>query len=90
MNYIFAEIEKEREYQDSKWGTDFDDKNTLNDWCSYIVNYLGKAIAMKNTKEEQRIFLIKVATLSVAALEAFDRNHGFPNRHYDEHTNEPK
>lgn len=80
---IFNDILKEREYQNRKWGVSVDDKNTINDWTSFMVNYLGKAIAMANSKEEQRLYLIKVAALAVAALESFDRNNGFPNRHYD-------
>lgn len=80
---IFNEIQAERLYQDNKWGTEFDDKNTLNDWIVYINNYAAKAAFMGNTPEEQRAALIKVASLAVAALETFDRNNGFPKRHYD-------
>ena len=85
---IFEEIKKEREYQDSKWGSEFDDKNTINDWVAYINIYLGKAIIIdratfKPDKKQQRTNILKVATLATAALEAFDRNDGFPPRHYD-------
>lgn len=80
---VYDEIKEEREYQDIKWGTEFDNKNTLNDWCSYIVNYLGRAVTMFNNPKDQRLALIKVAALAVAALESFDRNGGFPPRHYD-------
>lgn len=80
---IINEIKAERDYQDKKWGYEFDDKNTLNDWATYINIYLAKATAMGIQKEEQRKMLVKVATLAVAALETFDRNGGFPNRHYD-------
>lgn len=80
---VYDEIREERTYQDEKWGTEFDDKNTLNDWCTYIVMYLGKAAYMGSPKEAQRSFFLKVAALAVAALEAFDRNNGFAPRHYD-------
>jgi len=80
---IFKEIDEEREYQNSRWGTEFDDKNTLNDWNTYIGIYGGYAAEMFRTKEEQRKYMLKVAALAVAALETFDKNDGFPPRHYD-------
>lgn len=80
---IFAEIESERAYQDGKWGTQFDNRNTINDWGTYIGIYVAKATAMGVPKEEQRKQLLKVASLSIAALETFDRNNGFAARHYD-------
>lgn len=85
---IFQAIEKERTHQDTLWGVEFDDKNTPNDWVTYMMYYLGQATAMdretrrfdgKRFREE----LLKAATLCVAALEAFDRNNGMPPRHYD-------
>jgi len=80
---IFEQINQERDYQDGKWGVGFDDKNTMNDWFTYIAIYGGRACEMARTKEEQRKFLLKTATLAVAALEAFDRNDGMAPRHYD-------
>jgi len=81
---IFEAIEKERAYQDEKWGTRFDDRNTVNDWAAYINTYLGeRTTKMGLTPEQQREGMVKVATLAVAALESFDRNQGFPPRHYD-------
>jgi len=82
-NKIFKEIKKERAYQDEKWGVKFDDKNTLNDWITYINIYAGEAAKMGISKEEQRKYMVKVASLAVAALEVFDRNGGFAPRHYD-------
>ncbi len=83
MMNVYEEIKAEREYQDKKWGIAFDDKNTLNDWITYINIYAAKAAAMGNTKEEQRKQMVKVAALTVAALQSFDRNGGFAPRHYD-------
>jgi hypothetical protein len=80
---IFEQIEAERKYQDGKWGDEFDKKNTLNDWVTYINIYAGQAAKMGNSKEEQRTQMLKVATLAVAALERFDENDGFAPRHYD-------
>ena len=34
---IIAEITNERNYQKRKWGNEFDDKNTVNDWVTYIT-----------------------------------------------------
>lgn len=84
MDKILEEIRRERERQDKLWGTAFDDRNTINDWAAYIGQYNGQAIDMLNSPVEQRIALVKVAALAVAALEAFDRNDGFPPRHYDQ------
>ena len=80
---IFSEINDERAYQDKKFGTSFDDKNTYNDWMSYISMYLSDGGKMKNPKDMQRVGLMKAASLCVAALEAFDRNDGMFSRHYD-------
>jgi len=80
---IFKEINEEREYQNSRWGTEFDDKNTLNDWNMYIGMYGGYAAEIGKSKEHQRKYMSKVAALAVAALETFDRNDGFAPRHYD-------
>jgi hypothetical protein len=79
----YSEIIDERTYQDGKWGTAFDDKNTINDWAAYIGIYLATATTMHAPKAKQREGLLKVASLAVAALQAFDRNGGFPPRHYD-------
>jgi len=78
---IFKAIEAERAYQDSKWGTEFDDKNTPNDWVAYITAYLGKSISVSKPWDEEvfRTAMLKVAALSVAVLERED----YAPRHYD-------
>ena len=82
---IFAQIDAERVYQDGKWGVEFDNANTPNDWAAYINLYMGRATAMENRKDlaKQREAWVKVATLAVAAVEAFDRNGSHAKRHYD-------
>lgn len=82
MDEIFDQIRKERECQNAKWGVAFDDKNTANDWSSYVTRYNGNA-SFAATPNEWRTQVVKVAALAVAALEAFDRNGGLPGRHYD-------
>jgi len=84
MEKVLEEIKKERERQESHWGTDFDDKNTLNDWVAYIMIKAGQAASMFSSPEKQRENLLKTAALAVAACEAFDRNNGFPERHYED------
>lgn len=80
---VYEEIKAERSYQDSRWGTAFDDKNTANDWVAYISMYAAKASPEKWDAAEFRKGMIKVATLAVAAIETFDRNGKLPPRHYD-------
>jgi len=88
MNRIFEDIINERKYQENRWGTDFDNKNTLNDWVSYIGFYCARASSMNATKQEQRKALVQVAALTVASLETFDKNGQFFPRHYDLDKNE--
>lgn len=81
---IFSEIEEERKYQDKLWGHEEDDKHTVNDWVAFITMYAGKAIPIALTAWEQRKFILKVASLAIAALEAYERNQKtFPPRHYE-------
>ncbi len=88
INNILADISKERESQDHRWGHEFDDKNTANDWSAYITRYNGNASfcttygqPFDGTAWRQQ--MVKVAALAVAAIESFDRNNGLPRRHYD-------
>lgn len=86
---IVHAILKEREYQESKWGSDFDDKNTINDWVTYICHYASKAGMEEDLSgSADTRMLVKAATLCFAALEADARNNGFPARHYDGDTND--
>lgn len=80
---IFNMIDDEREYQDGKWGTEFDDKNTANDWVSYLTRYAAKAAEFELTPEAFEIAMVKVASIAVAAIEASRRNGGPALRHYD-------
>ena len=80
IDKIFEDIKKERQYQIEKWGNDLDDKNTINDWVTYISSHVTQA-AMGHRPPEQE--LMKAATLCVAALEALDRNSSFKKGHYD-------
>ena len=80
---ILEEIREERDYQDDRWGIEFDDQNTINDWLTYMMIYGGQAARMDSQPSTQRRNLVKVAALAVAALESFDRNRRFAPRHYE-------
>lgn len=80
---ILAAIDQEREHQDKKYGVQFDDRNTVNDWGTYINHYVAKMTQFHVPKQDRISFLIKIAALATAALEAKFRNNGFPPRHYD-------
>lgn len=83
MNTILQTIKDERAYQDKKWGISFDDKNTKNDWVTYITMYASQGAKMGESDARFRTMMLKVAALAVAAIEAGDRNEGYPPRHYD-------
>ena len=39
---ILEEIKAERKYQDQKWGKNFDEQNSINDWITYLVKYASR------------------------------------------------
>jgi hypothetical protein len=81
---ILNDISYERDYQEGKWGDEFDKKNTPNDWLTYIGAYTGKAFTFPFDPDVFRASLVKVAALCVAAIEQLDKNDGaMPKRHYD-------
>lgn len=77
-------VSAERDYQDAKWGTEFDDLNSPNDWVPYIVRYAALACEFNMTKAQFQKAMVKVAALAVAAIETSERNDGCAPRHYDE------
>jgi predicted RNA-binding Zn ribbon-like protein len=81
---VLDEIRDERDYQDTRWGTEFDDKNDLDNWVRYIITYAARASNFQAPPSQQRRDLVKVAAIAVAAVQAFDRNGGFPPRHYED------
>ena len=83
IDYILRDIKAERHYQNTQWGTKFDDKNTANDWVAYIVNQMAEGNTLPFDPAKWRYKMIKVSALAVAAIEAFDRNGTLPMRHYD-------
>ena len=81
---LYREVEMELEYARKQWGVEFDTKNTLNDWVTYIVMYAGDAAKMKTPPNEAEQKLIKVAGLAISALENLRANGKFAPRHYEE------
>lgn len=70
------EVKAERAYQDTKFGTAFDDKNTPYNWAAYINQYatrnlIGDPAAV--SIEAFRKDMVKVAATAIAAIEAIDR-----------------
>ncbi len=85
---ILEAINDERAYQDALRGPKFDDKNTANDWASYITSYVSEAVKFQKTDgqfnlERFQTKLLKAITIGVACLESVERNGGLPKRHYD-------
>lgn len=74
---IIGEVIGERTYQENK-GFDIanDDLNTEDDWHTWIKDYLEAGKSGPDSFKRRR--LIQVAALAVAAVEAYDRNGGFP------------
>ena len=85
---IYEAIKSERRKQDNeRWGVEFDDLHTINDWVTFINRYVAKAAPMRDDNDDHVLAftenLVKAAAIIFAALEAEDRNGGLPERHYD-------
>lgn len=82
-NEILAEVERQLKL----WGTDFDDKNTANDWGQYIIHYLGKATYSGREEEYSPEKFVtnmkKAAGLCISAILAVERNGDCAPRHYE-------
>lgn len=76
---IFEQVESERAYQDGKWGRDFDDANTPNDWIAYLIIYAARAVCIPWNKAKFREGILKVMTICCAILE----QDNYAPRHYD-------
>ena len=81
---IYSQIEGELEYARQKWGIEFDARNTLNDWVTYINMYASDAAKIAIPPSEARKKLIKAAGLAISAIENLDFNGQFAPRHYED------
>lgn len=80
---LLVAVDKEYCYACDRWGREFDDRNTINDWVAYINQYLVLATLAGATHEQVEAGFIKAANLAVSAIAALKRNGKFPERHYD-------
>lgn len=77
MYQALTDIFFERLKQDEKWGgPNHDDQHTLMDWTTFLKQHSSYAehAVITGHKTKYRKFLVEVAALAVAALEAFDRS----------------
>jgi hypothetical protein len=65
-----------------QWGMQFDLKNTLNDWASYVNIYMSKATTMGASQSEVITNLRKATGLALSALYHAENDLLAP-RHYD-------
>ncbi len=77
-------LKREQDYAHEKWGDEFDDRNTLNDWVTYAAMYSTDAARMdcQNDQDWQYRMLIKAAGLLMAAATRV-REDRLTARHYD-------
>jgi hypothetical protein len=80
LTEVLSDVHSEVERARAQWGTAFDERNTLNDWITYINIYLGRAATMGASPEEVERNLRKAVGLAVSAL---CWSGTFAPRHYD-------
>ena len=78
---VYKVIDKERDYQDAKWGgLDHDTEHSVGDWIIYMEYYLNKAKVSYSTSfytdKPTLNELRKVIALGIAGFEIF----GVPER----------
>jgi hypothetical protein len=74
-------IMNERLRQQKIWGTDFDRKNTANDWHAYVAHYISKAI--RGNTQEYETNMVKACGICQGAMLMVDLfGHPAP-RHYE-------
>ena len=83
IDSIVSDIMDELDGSASEWGKDFDAKNTLNDWTSFVCDYASSAGHWKNPLSESREKLIKAAGLCINAIRQIDSGT-LAKRHYDD------
>jgi hypothetical protein len=85
---LLKEVADEVRRAAEMWGTDFDDRNTPNDWAVYCMIQLANACGMdyndpRFDSKKFREAMKKTAGLAISAIRALDRNDQMPLRHYD-------
>lgn len=82
------DVEGEAFRQLKLWGTEFDDKNTANDWVAFICNFVASGAYVgrqeKYTPEKFQKHLKKAAALCISAIVTIARNGDCAPRHYED------
>lgn len=81
---IWMKVDAEMDAAFEKWGSEFDNQNTLNDWATYANIYIARATEMgsKANKDYQLKSIVKaLGLLSNMALRI--ANDEVAPRHYD-------
>lgn len=83
-NKTMDQIQEIANSAEERWGTKFDDKNTLNDWVTYAMIYMSRATVIDNidNKDIQVDALLKAAGLLATAAQRIE-NGAMAPRHYD-------
>ena len=70
------DVLKERDYQRGRWSVEHDVLHSHCEWVSILVTWLGKAAssAIGGDASTFRKRLVQVAAISMAAIEAIDRD----------------
>jgi hypothetical protein len=74
-------ILRERLRQQKLWGTEFDRKNTANDWHAYVGHYIAKAI--RGNTQEFETNMVKACGICQGAILIVDLFGGPAPRHYE-------
>jgi hypothetical protein len=82
---ILTEVGLEVKRAKQMWGEEFDQKNTQNDWNTYVNIHLSNAAKMGATAAEIEGGLRKAAGLLITAIDVF-KQQGFAPRHYEGQT----
>ena len=73
---ILGEIRRERDRQDARWGGPvYDDQHLPEHWVTKLAGRLGGVAEFRSNATLCRMYLVELAALTVAALEAHDRRH---------------
>lgn len=72
MLEVLEEVKQERYRQDQKYGPEHDDAHSVTEWDDIMHKYLD------DPNLEARDVFLKVAAISVAAIEALDRSVEIP------------
>jgi hypothetical protein len=73
-DYIADNIRAERARQDDQWGgPEHDDEHNSADWMSFIERQLYAMVGYRDLADDRRQRFVKIAALSVAAIESIDR-----------------